>query len=126
AEHLVAEARACGAAREHEATEARGRPRRRDQRDGTAHAAAEQDAGAEPERVEHAEDDRRAVLDRRRAVDPARAPVPGEVDGYDAVLRAEPGELPPPDAGVAARGVQEHEERAAVERGRNVGQGRRT
>src|SRR5262249_13607260 len=90
------------------------------------HAAADQDAGAEPERVQHAEDDRRTVLDRGRAVDAARAPMAGEIDGDEAVVRREPGELPPPDAGIAARGVQENEERAAVERGRNVGQGGRT
>src|SRR5262249_55430379 len=96
------------------------------ERDRATHAAADQDAGAQPERLQHPEDHRRTVLDRRRAVDPARAPMPGEIDGDEAVVRREAGELPPPDAGIAARGVQEHEERAAVERGRNVGQGGRT
>src|SRR4029453_5530625 len=96
------------------------------ERHRAAHAPPHEDAGPRRDRGQEPRHDVGALLDRLRSLDAARAPVPRRVERDRAVVLAEPGELAAPHARVAARGVQQDEEGAAVERRRDVGQRRRT
>ena len=120
-EVLVPDGEARRGAGEDETLEELGAPGGNRHRDRGAHAAADEDERAQAERRRETHDEVGVRVGRGQALDAAGAPVAGKIERDDAVVESCGVDLSPPHAGVAARGVEEDEQAAAVEGGGDVG-----